>query len=206
MGKLKLPLYEAKIIDENDGVFVISLVDCPATEITWQKFSKQKETIKFKIEDEDKHIIKSVVMLADTPIYRRNGDYEFFITYSKDTIKLMSEKMLADNTFNIIDTNHGHDFKDGVNAVEFFIKDTENNINPKGFESVTDGSLFCTYKVHNESVWNDIKSGKFTGISLEGYFTISETNEYIEEQFNKEDSEEQEILDLIKQIENKLKR
>lgn len=206
-NKLKLPLFEAKIVEENDGVCIISLVDCPATEIPWQKFSKHKESIKFKIDDEEKHIIKSVVMVCDTPIYRRNGDFSYYIIYSKDTIRLMSEKMLKDNTFNNIDTNHGHDFKEGVNAVEFFVKDVENNINPKGFESVPDGSLFCTYKIHNEDVWNDIKSGKFTGISLEGYFTIEDTNKYVEEQFKKdEDIEMGEIMEILSKIENKIKK
>lgn len=43
-------------------------------------------------------------MLCQTPIYRRTADgYEFNIIYTKETIKVMAEKMLSDMSHNNID-------------------------------------------------------------------------------------------------------
>ena len=67
--KDKLPIYNALISDENEGIFVISLVDAPATETNWMCF-KEQENIKFSIVNEDEHIFAGVVMVADKPIYR----------------------------------------------------------------------------------------------------------------------------------------
>lgn len=204
--KRGLPLFEAKITDNEEGMICISLVDSPAVEVLWQRFSDEKTNLTFKIDNEEKRIVRGVVMLADSPIYRRNGDFEFYITYSADTIRYMAEKYLSDGFQNKVDTQHNNQWIDGVNMTQIFFKDVESGINPKGFENVNDGSMFAEFKVHNDEIWDKIKKGEFQGFSLEGYFTIEDTNKMIEEQFNKEDSEEQEILDLIKQIENKLNR
>ena len=60
----------------------------------------------------------------------------------------------------------------GVNLIELFIKDIEKGINPAGFEDIENGSLFATYKVNNDEIWNEIKSGNYAGFSLQGYFSI----------------------------------
>lgn len=46
-----LPLYEAVLNDETDGIYAVSLVSSPATETPWQCFNKQEEM--FSIQDED---------------------------------------------------------------------------------------------------------------------------------------------------------
>lgn len=204
--KRALPLFVAKIADENDGILCVSLVDLPAVEKDFQKFSKQ-EKIQYKIENEEKRIIRGLIMSCDTPIYRRNGDFEYYISYQPETIRIMAEKFLKENNQNMVDTQHNNQWVDGVNLVQLFIKDSEYGINPKGFEDVKDGSLFAEYKVNNDEIWGQIKSGEFKGFSLEGYFTVEETNEMVEEYFsNQEDSEDLEILDLINKIKDKLNR
>lgn len=193
----KLPLYKALIDDENTGMYCISLVDDPAVEVNWLAFEKQEEELKFKVENEDKHIIRGVIMAANKPIYRIGASgYEYYIQYDAETIRLMAQKYLKDGFQNNIDTQHNNKLEDGVFMVQWFIKDTENGINPKGFESVEDGSLFAEFKVENEEIWNQIKEGTFKGFSLAGFFDIEEVS----------DPEEQEVLALIEKIENKLKK
>lgn len=197
---MKLPVYNALIEDENDGLLVMSLVDEPATETNWLCFNEDKKLQTFSVQDEEKHILLGVVMLADTPIYRRDSDgYEYYIQYSKETLEMMSQKMLRDNTFNNIDLNHNGEIleKGIVELRELFIKDSDKGINPKGLESVPDGSLLCSYKVNNEELWKQCKDGHFNGFSLEGYFTPKKV------EMSKVD-DESEILDLIEQIKNKL--
>lgn len=59
--------------------------------------------------------------------------------------------------------------------VECFIKDSEKGISPTGFEDVPEGSLFCTFKVEDEKLWNEIvNTDHFNGFSLEGVFNLSQ--------------------------------
>ena len=58
--------------------------------------------------------------------------------------------------------------------VEIFIKDVEKGINPSGFEDIENGSLFATYKVNNDIIWEKIKDGTFQGFSLEGIFDLEQ--------------------------------
>lgn len=174
-----IPIFEAQIVDQQDGIFKISLVDAPAVESNFLFFNKEDKELKFSIQDEEQHIVFGVLMRADYPIYRYSTQFgEYYIKYSKETIKKMAEKMLADGTHNNINLQHedGTDV-DGVNLVEVFIKDEANGISPVGFEHIEDGSLFTKYKVDNEAVWASIKDGTFMGFSLEGFFEVEPTGE-----------------------------
>lgn len=171
-----LPTYSALISDESEGVFVISLVDAPATETNWMYFKEQEnvqENVKFSVVNEDEHILAGVVMVADKPIYRIAPDgTEFYIVFSKDVIKRMAEKMLADNTFNNIDIQHDGNIipRDKVKLVELFIADEAKGIKPN-YLDVPDGSLLANYKIYDEQLWQMAKSGALNGFSLEGVFS-----------------------------------
>lgn len=168
-----LPLYTANISEDYDGIYAVSLVDFPATETEWVCFEKIQEQ-KYSIQDEDQHLLTGPIMLCQTPIYRRTPDgYEFNIIYTKETIKVMAEKMLSDMSHNNIDIQHDGEILDKgkVSLVELYIVDKEKGINPK-FIDVPDYSLMATYKVHDDSLWQECKNGKLNGFSLAGYFSI----------------------------------
>ena len=170
--KDKLPIYNALISDDNEGILVISLVDAPATETNWMCF-KEQENIKFSIVNEDEHILAGVVMVADKPIYRIAPDgTEYYIVFSKDVIKRMAEKMLDDNTFNNIYIQHDGNIipRDKVKLVELLIADEEKGIKPN-YLDVPDGSLLANYKIYDDELWNMAKSGVLNGFSLEGVFS-----------------------------------
>ena len=173
-----IPVFEARIEADDSGIYKVSLVDFPAVESDFVYFDKQAEILKLAIANEEQRLVTGVIMRADFPIYRCSKDIgEYYIVYSKDTIKIMAEKMMADNTFNNINIQHedGTDVE-GINLVEIFIKDTDKGIDPKGFEYIENGSLFATYKVNVDSIWEQIKAGEFRGFSLEGLFDLIPTN------------------------------
>lgn len=153
-------------------MITISLVDLPAVEADFVAFSKEEEAIKFAVENEEQRMVKGVVMRASHPIYRISNGYEYYIQYSKETIKQMAQKYLADGLQNRVDLMHDGEMVSGVEMVELFIKDVENGVNPKGFEEIEDGSLFATFHVENEDIWNSIKEGVYKGFSLEGFFNV----------------------------------
>lgn len=183
---MNLPLYKAQITDATTGMYTVSLVDYPAVESDFLYFNENKKQMTFSIENEEQRIITGVLMRCDFPIYRITDDgYEYYIMYDKATIELMAEKWIADGFANYVNLQHNPlNYVDGVYLKELYIKDTERGINPKGFEDISDGSLFATYKVLNDDVWNGIKSGEFKGFSLEGYFDVKEVQTPEEEAEN----------------------
>lgn len=168
-----LDVYNATISDIEDGIIFISLVDLPAVERDFVCFKEMKEPVRFKIENEDKHIISGVIMLANSPIYRLNGDYEYYITYSPETLQKISEKMLFEGTFKNIDLQHNNRKVEGVNLIEVYQKDSSKGISPNFVDDVPDGSLMASFHITNDALWDEIKNGDFlNGFSLEGFFTI----------------------------------
>ena len=169
----KIPVYEAKIVNFTQGIINVSLVDAPAVERNFLAFNKEVKEA-FKVEDEEQRIIYGPIMRADFLIYRRSDEMgEYYITYSKETIKEMAEKWLSDGRQNNINLMHvdGTNVQ-GVNMREVFIKDSANGLDPKGFEDVEDGSLFAKFHVENDDVWEAVKDGTFKGFSLEGWFDV----------------------------------
>ena len=198
-----LPTYSALISDESEGVFVISLVDAPATETNWMCF-KEQENVKFSIVNEDEHILAGVVMVADKPIYRIAPDgTEFYIVFSKDVIKRMAEKMLDDNTFNNIDIQHDGNIipRDKVKLVELFIADEAKGIKPN-YLDVPDGSLLANYKIYDEQLWQMAKSGALNGFSLEGVFSTIryEQNKNSKNSKNNKHTKMSKIKEMLKSI------
>lgn len=164
-----LPLYQAVIDDEALGMLRVSLVDCPAVEKDFLAFRKEREELRFAVADEEKRIVRGVLMRADFPIYRFSPSIgEYYITFSAETIRLMAERYLAEGRANNVNVMHDalQEVK-GCHLVQYFIKDSEAGINPQGFEDVADGSLFAEYKIHDEEVWAAIKDGTFRGFSIE---------------------------------------
>ena len=170
----KLPIYNAEIKDERDGIIAISFVEEPAVDSNFMLFGKQ---IPLFFANEEKKNILGVIMRADFPIYRRDEDgNEFYVTYSADTIAKMAQKYFVSGAVNTTSINHNGEVLDGVNLVQWYIKDTNKGIAPNGFDDVKDGSLFAEFHIENENLWTACKDGTFKGFSLEGYFTTEKTN------------------------------
>lgn len=170
-----LPIYQALVSfdDSETGMFCISLVDEPAVEADFLAFDKDKRPLQFKVENEEQRMVFGLVMAADMPIYRRTDDgYEYYLTFSKETIRLMAEKYFKEDKQNNVDTQHNFKLEDGVTMVQMLIKDSDNGISPVGFEDYKDGSLFAQFHIENDEVWESIKEGTYKGFSLAGTFNL----------------------------------
>lgn len=175
-----LPVFQAVINDDEEGMLRISLVDAPAVMSDFLKFAEQKPVQLFSIEDEDKRLVYGVVMRADFPIYRVDPyGKEFYMIFKADTIRKMAQKYLAEGRQNEVNLMHVDGSEvNGVEMVQFFIKDTAKGVAPAGFDNIADGSLFAEFHVTNDEVWAQVKDGTFKGFSLEGIFDLEpETNE-----------------------------
>lgn len=197
------PIYKAALTeDQNEtGMYFISLVDDPAVECDFLAFEKV-QNLNFKVENEEKRIVTGLVMPADRPILRQDYNGLYYILYDKETINAMAERFLAMGIANNVDTNHNFEVEDGVFLREMYIKDSERGISPVGFEDVEEGSLFATYHILNDEVWDKVKAGEFKGFSLAGIFAEQEFNA-VEDDIT--DEEYEEIMGIISQLNGKLK-
>ena len=176
MGMSELPVFELLISDDLDSdleVNMVSFVDKPAIEKNFLAFN---EHLCFAIESEEQRIVSGALILADTKIFRRDPDGgEYYVTFPKETIKKLVLKFFKkgfQTNVNIMHTQGA--IMQGVTMFESWIIDKERGIMPmKGFENVTDGSWFGSFKVENDEVWEMIKSGEVKGFSVEGMFNYS---------------------------------
>lgn len=152
--------------DTMTGLTAVSLVDCPAVERDFLLFDKQKMLFKA---DEDKQIISGIALLADTPIYRRNQNGEFYVVFEKDTIRQLVEKYSKLGMFNSVNLQHKSDtFTDKVYLIESLIIDKSRGICPTEFSDCPDGSWYVSYYVEDKALWDEIKTGDwFNGFSVE---------------------------------------
>ena len=152
-----------------------------------------KEKMSFQITNEEQRVISGPLMIADELIYRNNEQFgEHYVKFSKETIREIAIKMMKKGFQNNVNLMHdANKVVDGVTLFEIWTKDSERGVQSmKGFEDLPEGSLFGSYYVENNEVWNDVKLGKFKGFSVEGLF------DYVEPMSNEEK--------LLKEIERLL--
>jgi len=191
----KLDTIELFIDEENikDGIDAISLVKMPAIEENFVALNQHR--IEFKSIDDDKRIIIGLALVPDKLIYRRNGDYEYNIVFSKETVKKAAElyfKKLKNNNA----TLEHQEKTDGVSTIESWIVE-----NPKIDKSAlynlnaTEGSWVVIMKIDNDEVWKEVKNGTYLGLSVEGYFS-----DKVEMASVTQESKDLELIEKIKQI------
>lgn len=165
-----IPVYDAIITDEETGMFRISLVDDPAVMSNFLAFDNVRKMEMYKVEDDERRLVRGVVMRADFPIYRKDARLgEYYVIYKADQIRIMAEKYLSESRQNDVNLMHedGSDV-DGVQMVQYFIKG--NGVTVEGFDDIADGSLFAEFHITNDEVWDAVKAGTYRGFSLEGVF------------------------------------
>lgn len=196
--------YKAKVLDDECGIQALSLVEHPAVLSKVERFAEADRIQYFK--DDLKHNITGLIIPADRPIYRNNGTEEYYIVFEKDTIVDFATKMMKDGTMNFFNWEHSDDTINGIECIELFIKDSERGISPEGFADVEEGSLFGTFHISDDDVWEKIMDGSY-GISMECIF--SRFSEQITEEITPSTEitiEEQLEEKVIDNIESVLKR
>ncbi len=174
---MELPIKKA-IIDVEDsemGLKTVSLVSDPAIQINWIKFNKQSE-IKLAIQNEDKRIIFTPVLIPNQLIYRNIAGEEFNLMFDKETIELVEQKWVKDNLSSAVDIEHSSKLIDGVTFFESVLLNNERFATAKGFEGLPEGTWFLTGKVESDEVWSKVKSGEINGVSIDGLFKTAEVN------------------------------
>lgn len=201
MNKLK----RYSVVPSTSDVYAISIVDEPAVESNFIALSKQKP-INFKIENEERRIVYGCALRADFDIYRRYGDEEFYVNFSKDSVRRLMTKFMKN--FSQANFTKDHlEFAQGLTVVESWIVEDVNNdkANKLGLENFSEGSWMIGVKVDDDETWQSIKEGRWHGFSVEAWCDLDEIVKEIKNKrtnkmaANKKNKFE-EMIDKIKEI------
>jgi len=192
------------ILDEESelGIEAISVVESPAIEEDFVALKSQE--FKLAEVDKERRILMGALLIPNKPIYRRNGEDEYYIYFSKDTVLKASQMYLMNSKQNNATLEHQYEVN-GLSLVESWI--VEDKVHDKSVKYGMDlplGSWVGSVKVNNDKIWNEfVKTGKVKGFSIEGYFAdkMERPKESIDEELAAiEEAEAEYLLKEIKAI------
>jgi hypothetical protein len=169
--KRKRKLYKMAIHDiANSGVNAISLVLTPAimTEFVALSANPPKRVNL----QEDKRILVSPVLIPGVEIPRidEETDELYDIVFDEETIRQAAEGFLINGYQNEGTIEHSEE-TNGISVIESWLKESENDKSTDfGFSDLPIGTWFVKIRVHDDELWNKIKSGEIKGLSIEGLF------------------------------------
>ena len=188
------------ILDEDEaiGVEAISVVENPAIESDFIALNNQE--IKLAEISKEKRLLMGALLIPKKPIYRRNGEDEYYVFFSADTVLKASQMYLQNG--NQSNSTLEHDGKlSGLTLVEsWIVEDKEKDKTALYDLDVPVGTWMGSVKVENDEVWNDyVKTGKVKGFSIEGYFAdkLERPKEEIEENLSADDKLINELKKLL---------
>ena len=161
------------ILDEEEsaaGVFAISVVEHPAIESDFIALSEQQE-VKFAEVNQEKKILMGAALIPNKMIYRRDGEREYNVYFSKETIEKTSQLFFKNGNQGESTLEHEMGIK-GLTVVESWIVADEQKDKSRAYNmNVPVGTWMVSVKVDNDEIWDDyVKTGKVKGFSIEGYF------------------------------------
>lgn len=173
MKKKGTSIIELVISDENEELTIdaISLVTSPALEQDFVYFGKEKNNLTFAKIDEEKRMLVSPALIPNKQIFRYdpNTDSNYYVYFSKDTVRQASELYLKHNNHHKATYQH-EDRVSGILTVESWVKEGDMDKSKLYGFDLPDGTWFVKMKIENDEMWAKIKEGELRGLSIEGYF------------------------------------
>jgi hypothetical protein len=184
-------IVELIISDDSEELTIdaISLVTSPAIEQDFVYFGKEKNNLTFAKIDEEKRMLVSPALIPNKQIFRYdpNTDSDYYVYFSKDTVRQAAELYLKHNNHHKATYQH-EERVSGVLTIESWIKEGDMDKSKMYGYDLPNGTWFVKMKIENDEMWEKIKGGELKGLSIEGYFidkmekmseTIKPTNEEI---------------------------
>ena len=199
------------VIDENEelsGIEAISVVESPAIEEDFIAL-KNQEQIRLAEVSKEKRLLMGAALIPEKPIYRKSGDHEFYIYFSKDTVAKASQMFLKRGNQSQATLEHTEEKLSGMTIVEsWLIEDDVHDKSRKYGLDMPIGTWMVAMKVDNDDIWNNyVKEGKVKGFSIEGYFAdkLNRPQDKQQDQLSEDDKLLNEIIDVLKESETNTK-
>jgi len=176
----KIKRYKVGIDSET---YAISLVESPAIEVDYVALSKQEE-VGVRLSSDERHICYGPALIPNKDIYRNNGEQEFYINFTEESIIKMSQEYLKE--YRQHETTLDHETNaDEVYLVESWLVEDpyKDKANALGF-NVPKNTWMIGMKVNNIEVWERIKAGELNGFSVESMISLEEFSKQNENNMN----------------------
>ncbi len=196
-----MKLYEL-LIDENDlllsGVNAVSIVENPAIGSDFIALGDQKPILLAEV-DADRQVLMGACLIPDKPIYRKDGDEEYYVYFSKETIAKTAEAFFRNNNQNNATLEHAEVLDNMTVFESWIVEDPEFDKSKKYGLEVPAGTWMVSMKVDDKDVWdNYVKDNKVFGFSIEGKFANVLRRESSEMDFS--DQVLDKTLDMIREF------
>jgi hypothetical protein len=183
-------------LEENNGITAISIVQSGAIQEDFIALKNQE--FKFAEQDKEKRILMGAALVPNRPIYRKSGEEEFYIFFSKDTVRKASELFFIKGNQSESTLEHKSPLE-GLTVVESWIVEGEQDKSRHYGLNAPIGSWMVSMKVNNDDVWNNyVSTGKVKGFSIEAYF--SDKMARPKDKTLKEEAAAQEFINTISKI------
>lgn len=164
------------LVGTDSETYAISLVEMPAIEEDFIALSKEEEKMEVQLSNDEKHLLYGAVLVPDKDIYRNNGEQEFYINFTKESIEKMSQDFMKEYRQHEITVDH-EETSNEVYVVESWIKADlfkDKSVALGLNEQLPIGTWFIAMKVNNIETWERIKSGELKGFSVESMISLEE--------------------------------
>ena len=166
----KIKKYKVGIDSET---YAISMVESPAIESDFVALSKEEEKRVF-LESDERHMVYGAALIPDKDIYRNNGEQEFYISFTKESIEKMSQDFMKNYRQNEVTLDHDEMANDITITESWLVEDPyKDKANALGI-NVPKGSWMVGMKVNQIDVWERVKSGELKGFSVESMISLED--------------------------------
>ena len=166
----KIKKYKVGIDSET---YAISMVESPAIESDFVALSKEEEKRVF-LESDERHMVYGAALIPDKDIYRNNGEQEFYISFTKESIEKMSQDFMKNYRQNEVTLDHDEIANDITITESWLVEDPyKDKANALGI-NVPKGSWMIGMKVNQIDVWDRVKSGELKGFSVESMISLED--------------------------------
>ena len=194
------------VIDESNeslAIDAISLVSAPAIEENMVYMSRAKNNLTLAKVDEEQKVLISPALIPLKSIYRYDADTDsdYYVYFSKDTVKKCAYSYLKNNNHHKATYEHKERVSGVLTVESWIIEDSKTDKSTLYGYSLPAGTWMVKMSITNEDLWSKIKAGELKGLSIEGFFT----SKY--ESMQKQEPTSEEILSALNEIinENQIK-
>ena len=173
MATRKIKKYKVGIDSETEA---ISMVTEPAIESDFVFFSKDKDIVKEAFSSDEKHMVYGAVLRPDFPIYRYDGENEYYLEFTSESIERMARDYMMNYRQGNVTIQH-EEYANEVFMVESWIKqdmDKDKSVSVGLDKSLPIGTWFCGFYVNNNDIWERIKSKELKGFSVEAMIDLED--------------------------------
>ena len=173
MDVKKIKKYKVGIDSETEA---ISMVTEPAIESDFVFLSKDKAIVKEAFSTDEKHMVYGAVLRPDFPIYRNDGENEYYLEFTSESIERMARDYMMNYRQGNVTIQH-EEYANEVFMVESWIKqdmDKDKSVSVGLDKSLPIGTWFCGFYVNNNDIWERIKSGELKGFSVEAMIDLED--------------------------------